>query len=125
MFDVYKNIKDRRLALGMTQTDLALKVGYSEKSSIARIEKGEIDLTIPKIKEFAKALDCTPSDLLGWDFADIDPNDIQIQSYEIVHVENKKASEIARIADKLDDYFLDKLLDYSKKLQSMQNELNS
>lgn len=67
MIELYKNIKDKRLALGMTQTELALKVGYSEKSSIARIEKGEIDLPLSKMHEFAKALNCTTSELMGWD----------------------------------------------------------
>ncbi len=66
MIDLYGNIKARRKELGLTQTELALKVGYSEKSSIARIEKGEVDLPLSKLNEFAKALDCTVDYLMGW-----------------------------------------------------------
>lgn len=123
MIDLYKNIKSRRLELGLTQTDLALKVGYSEKSSIARIEKGEIDLPLSKVKEFANALNCSASDLMGWDYADIDPEDIKVN--EVVKPSSKQLLEIVQIAEELDDYFLDKLLDYSKKLQRTQNELNN
>lgn len=67
MLDLYKNIKERRKALGMTQTELAEKTGYTNKSSIASIESGKVDLPQSKILEFAKALDCTPAQLMGWD----------------------------------------------------------
>ena len=64
MKQLYKNICKRRKELGMTQTELALKTGYLEKSSISRIEKGEIDLPISKIEVLAKALDCSVGELL-------------------------------------------------------------
>lgn len=65
MLELYKNIKNRRKELNMTQTELALKIGYADKSSIARIEKGEIDLPLSKVKEFAAALEIDTNDLLG------------------------------------------------------------
>lgn len=51
----------------MTQEELARLTGYTDRSSIARIEKGEIDLPQSKIKQFAKALGTTPGHLMGWD----------------------------------------------------------
>jgi len=66
MLDLYKNIKKRRQELHMTQTELAEKTGYTNKSSIASIEAGKIDLPQSKILQFADALECTPSELLGW-----------------------------------------------------------
>lgn len=66
MLDLYKNIKKRRLELGMTQSDLAEKLGYSDKSMIAKIESGKVDLAQSKIIAFADALRATPSDLMGW-----------------------------------------------------------
>lgn len=66
MLDLYKNIKKRRLELGMTQSDLAEKLGYSDKSMIAKIESGKVDLAQSKIIAFADALRVTPSDLMGW-----------------------------------------------------------
>lgn len=65
MLELYKNIKNRRLALEMTQSDLAKLVGYADKSMIAKIEKGEVDLSQSKIKAFASALRTTPGDLTG------------------------------------------------------------
>ena len=62
---LYENIKNRRLELKMTQTELAEKTGYTDKSSIAKIEKGSVDIPISKINEFAKALKTTPGDLMG------------------------------------------------------------
>ena len=70
MLQLYKNIKQRRLELGMTQTDLAKKLGYADKSMIAKIEKGSVDLTQSKIIAFADVLDISPGDLMGWDDKD-------------------------------------------------------
>ncbi len=65
MLQLYKNIKSRRQELGLTQTELALKTGYADKSMIAKIEKGTVDLPQSKIKTFADALETTASDLMG------------------------------------------------------------
>lgn len=62
---LYSNIKNRRCELGMSQADLAKKLGYSDKSTIARIEKGETDLGIDKVSAFARALETTPTKLMG------------------------------------------------------------
>lgn len=63
-------IKSLRLFNNLTQTELAEKTGYKEKSSIARIEHGDVDLPLSKIEEFAKVLGCKPSYLMGWDSND-------------------------------------------------------
>ena len=68
MLELYKNIKRRRQQLKMTQTDLALKIGYADKSMIAKIEKGNVDLPQSKILAFANVLETTPSELMGWDY---------------------------------------------------------
>ena len=67
MLDLYKNIKERRLTLKMSQDMLAELTGYKDRSSIAKIEKGEVDISESKIREFAKALRTTPQELMGWD----------------------------------------------------------
>lgn len=68
MLELYKNIKRRRQQLKMTQTGLALKMGYADKSMIAKIEKGNVDLPQSKILAFANALETTPGELMGWDY---------------------------------------------------------
>lgn len=67
MLKLYENIKICRKAAKMTQEELARRTGYTDRSSIARIEKGEIDLPQSKIKQFAEALGTTPGHLMGWD----------------------------------------------------------
>ena len=44
MLTLYKNIKKLREELGMSQDELAEKAGYTSRSSIAKIEKGLVDL---------------------------------------------------------------------------------
>lgn len=60
-------IRNRRNELGMTQETLAEKLGYTSRSSIAKIENGTNSLTQPKIEEFARVLQVTPSYLMGWE----------------------------------------------------------
>lgn len=67
MLQLYKNIKSRRMELKMSQDTLAELTGYRDRSSIAKIEKGDVDLSESKIREFAKALKISPQELMGWD----------------------------------------------------------
>ena len=67
MNDLYKNIKIRREFLKMTQDELAKKLGYKTRSSVNKIELGLSDIPQSKIEAFAKALNTTPGDLMGWD----------------------------------------------------------
>lgn len=59
-------IKKRREELGMSQEELATKLGYKSRSSINKIELGKNDITQHKVVEFARALQTTPSYLMGW-----------------------------------------------------------
>lgn len=67
VLELYENIKSRRLALNMTQSELAEIMGYADKSMIAKIEKGIVDLPQSKIIAFANALKVKPGDLMGFD----------------------------------------------------------
>lgn len=67
MVDLYKNIRLKREQLGMSQDDLAGLVGYTSRTSIAKIEGGKIDLPQSKVELFAHALHTTPAELLGWE----------------------------------------------------------
>lgn len=62
---LYENIRNRRIELGLTQAELAKKVGYSDKSMIAKVEAGLVDITRNKIIKFAQALYTTPAYLMG------------------------------------------------------------
>lgn len=67
MLKLYENIKNRRNDLKMTQSQLAKLVGYKDRSMIAQIEHGDIDLPQSKIIMIADALRVTPSYLMGDD----------------------------------------------------------
>ena len=69
---LYERIKERRKELRMSQEALAIKMGYSDKSMISKIEKGKVDLSSSKVEQFAKALQTSTFYLMGW--AD-DPNE--------------------------------------------------
>lgn len=58
-------IRKRREELGMSQDELAKKVGYSSRSSINKIEKEINDVPQSKILEFAKILGTTVDYLLN------------------------------------------------------------
>ena len=63
--ELYKNIRNRRIELGLTQAELAEKIGYRSISTIAKIERGINDIPQSKIKAFADALNTTPGELMG------------------------------------------------------------
>lgn len=64
---IYDNIKALRISKGWSQAQLAEKIGYSDKSMIAKIENGKVDLPLHKITAFAKTFGVTESNLMGWD----------------------------------------------------------
>lgn len=65
--DIYQRIRNRREELGMSQDDLAQKMGYKSRSSINKIEMGLNDISQSKVVAFAEALDTTPAYLMGWE----------------------------------------------------------
>lgn len=62
---LYENIKKLRLKHQLSQSELARLVGYSNRTTIAKIEAGKIDIPQSKIAEFAKALHVDPVHLMG------------------------------------------------------------
>ena len=65
MLELYRNIRKFRIEIGMTQDDLAKLTGYSDRSSIAKIERGDVDLPQSKIMLFASALKVDAGTLMG------------------------------------------------------------
>ena len=60
------NIRMRRLELGLSQDELAERLGYADRSSIAKIETGVVDISIKQLKKIAVALETTPYDLIKY-----------------------------------------------------------
>lgn len=61
-----ERIKARRIELGLSQKELATKMGYKTPSAICKVETVETNPTTDRIREFAAALDTTPAALMGW-----------------------------------------------------------
>lgn len=59
------NIKKRRYELHMSQQDLADALGYKTRSTIAKIESGENDVSHKKLLHFAEVLDTTVEYLIA------------------------------------------------------------
>lgn len=60
-------IKARRKELNLTQEELASMTGYTTRSTINKIEQEINDIPLSKVSVFAKALNTTPSYLMGWE----------------------------------------------------------
>ena len=58
------NLKEIRLARGMTQEQLANICGL-EQSRIARYESGKREPDLDTLRKLAEALDCTLDELIG------------------------------------------------------------
>ena len=70
---MYDRIKRLRIEKNMSQEELALKSGYTSRSTINKIEKGERNITGDKIQAIAQALGVKPSYLMdGNDYNTID-----------------------------------------------------
>lgn len=65
-------IKSLREEKKISQSTLAELVGYKDKTAIAKVEAGKVDLPQSKISAFAKALNSTTSFLFGDDI-DVHP----------------------------------------------------
>lgn len=66
MNDAGLRIKNRREHLGLSQTELAMRVGYKSKVSISKIETCR-DIPVKKLKPIADALEITVAELMGWE----------------------------------------------------------
>lgn len=61
----YEKIKTLRTQNKLSQEELARLAGYTDRSSIAKIEAGKVDLTESKIVTFANIFGVSPSYLMG------------------------------------------------------------
>lgn len=60
-------IRKRREELEMSQDELAKRLGYKSRSSIAKIEKDGRELPQKKIASIANVLQTTPAYIMGWE----------------------------------------------------------
>lgn len=60
-------IKMRRQELGLTQEELAKRMGYKSKSTVNKVETGKNDVNQSTAVKYAEALNTTVAYLMGWE----------------------------------------------------------
>lgn len=65
--EIGEKIRNRRMELGWSQRDLAAKMGYTNNSTIAKIEQGKVDVTQSRVLQFSKVLGVSIAYLMDWD----------------------------------------------------------
>lgn len=101
--ELYKNIRNRRIELGLTQAELAKKIGYRSISTIAKIERGINDIPQSKIKAFADALNTTPGELMG----EVEPAPVPLSLTQQEETHIKKYRQLDADGRERVDYVLD------------------
>lgn len=71
-------VKQKREEMGLSQEELAEKMGYKSKTSIHKIEQGITDLPLSKVEELSKVLNVTTSYLMGWDNKKVEKSNINM-----------------------------------------------
>lgn len=87
-----------RTERGMTQEELAKRLGYRSRSSIAKIEKGERDVPRRMIGDLARALGTDPSALMGWGESEEESFDELAGRYGLLPVAKKRFPMLGEIA---------------------------
>ena len=64
--ELAERVRQRREALGLTQDELAKRMGYKSRVSINKIENGRL-VSQKIIARLAEALGVSPAYLMGWD----------------------------------------------------------
>lgn len=120
---VGKRIQQRRKELGISQTELAKRTGYTDKSAISKIESGINGVSSKQLPIFAKALQTTIVDLIGMDNKSYHQVQIDVEDLEKLQAMIRKSveSKYQNITDEDVDFLNNyKRLDaYDKKLIDM------
>lgn len=112
-----EKIKQRRTELGWSLRELSNRMGYSNHSTIARIESGSVDIPQSRIVQFAEVLGVSVAYLMGWETP---PEEMQEKNDTAVDIVkrlgyDKDFCELVKLIYKLD----------SKQIASVRNMLGS
>ena len=78
-----QRIRERRKELGLSQEELARRLGNKSRASVCTVEKDKEDLTTTRIRQYADALECSPAYLMGWEdkYGDKSPYNKLVEAY--------------------------------------------
>ena len=113
---LYDRIRTRREQLNMSQEELAKRLGYKSRSTIAKIESGENDITQSKIVAFAKALGVKPGYLMGWEDVPEPTSSLSLTQQEETHIKKYRQLD-ADGKEEIDDIIDVKLAKLQRKAE--------
>ena len=113
---LYDRIRTRREQLNMSQEELAKRLGYKSRSTIAKIESGENDITQSKIVAFAKALGVKPGYLMGWEDVPESSSSLSLTQQEETHIKKYRQLD-ADGKEEIDDLIDVKLAKLQRKAE--------
>ena len=90
---VGERIKEIREEKGLSQEELAKRLGLKNKSSVCKIEKSGNKVSAPSIYRYAEALGTTVARIMGWsdnDFQTEDSYRVEREGMDIYIEEEKK-----------------------------------
>lgn len=118
-------IKQRREELGLSQDELAKKIGYKSRSSINKIELDQNNLTQTKIKIIADALNTTPGYIMGWE--NQNSNNVLIELNKLTDSEKRLLTDFRTLSKQGQEYILqtmDMVKEKYKKISLSELEIN-
>ena len=101
MLQLYQNIRALRKLNHWTQEELATRMGYTDRSMIAKIESGKVDLARSKIIEFARIFNVPVGDLMGDDGVDITVPELDERARRIIEYYKRLSPEEQITAEKM------------------------
>ena len=99
-----ERIKNRREELGLSQEDVAKRLGYKSRSSVNKIEMARI-IPAKKIDKMASILDCSPGYLMGW---------MEDEQKSNIHIKGVKIPVLGRVAAGIPIEATEEILDWEE-----------
>lgn len=96
-----ERIKAKRMERGFSQRDLCDKMGYSNHSTIGKIENGKVDIPQSRIVQFAEVLGVSVAYLMGWE-EEVHNNPVALVERHFEILMDEDLSEIFEDFKKLD-----------------------
>lgn len=113
-----EKVKQRRIELNLTQEELAKRMGYKSKTTIAKIESQSNDIPLSKVKKLADCLRTSPGILMGWE----DDDTLATLEAQITYEPTALDRFVESISDFSDDE-IQELNNYAAFIRSKRKEL--
>ena len=96
-----ERLKKKRKELGLSQEELAKRLGLKSKSTICKIERGDDNLTTTAIRKYANALNVEPGYLMGWEEVEVQAvtDEERIKAERLYDLYTKSSPEVQQAVE--------------------------